>query len=212
MTSLPKFGGLTRTSAQKGACQGVPSLSRLSACRPHHRRVATAAAMGDDGGLLFLNNGEVLAFPKKRAQLGPCFELSCEDALRVQLEALQRNNVPYADHGVEVLYRFANFDPFTRANYFGRSLDLGQFERFRRVMHSPAYSTLLDHSGWQLLSALQVDEGTWCARVLVYDTHRLEERTYDITMMQRLGGCYDGYWYTDKWVCEGQDVRSLWAQ
>jgi hypothetical protein len=34
-------------------------------------------------------------------------------------QALQQNNVPYPDHGVEVLYRFANFDPFVRAKYFG---------------------------------------------------------------------------------------------
>lgn len=29
----------------------------------------------------------------------------------------------------QVLYKFANFDPFTRSSYFGRSMDLGQFER-----------------------------------------------------------------------------------
>lgn len=30
----------------------------------------------------------------------------------------------------------------------------------------------------------QVDEGMWQARVLVHDTHRLEQRTYAITMLQ----------------------------
>ncbi len=34
-------------------------------------------------------------------------------------QSLRENNKPYADHGVEVLYRFANFDPFQRAKYFG---------------------------------------------------------------------------------------------
>ena len=34
-------------------------------------------------------------------------------------EALQKNGVPYADHGVEVMYRFANIDPFSRSKYFG---------------------------------------------------------------------------------------------
>ncbi|PNH09100.1 hypothetical protein TSOC_004318 [Tetrabaena socialis] len=144
--------------------------------------------------------------------------------------ALQHNNSPYSDHGVEVLYRFANFDPFVRAKYFGRSLDLGQFERFRRVMHMPYYATLLDNSGWEVLSRLQVArtcpvlapscdtpfptlpllmvvllllpapaaaadqvaDDLWCARVVVHDTHRLEERTYSITLQQRLGGHYDG--------------------
>lgn len=29
----------------------------------------------------------------------------------------------------QVLYKFANFDPFERSKYFGQSMDLGQFER-----------------------------------------------------------------------------------
>ena len=37
-----------------------------------------------------------------------------------------------------------------------RSLDLGQFERFRRVMHSPYYATLLDHSAYEVLGTLEV--------------------------------------------------------
>lgn len=84
--------------------------------------------------------------PRKRSdwQIGPSFELSGEQAVLTQLEvsdtwqaspveadgdalvtkgsalqALQRNNDPSPDHGIEVLYRFANFDPFTRSNYFG---------------------------------------------------------------------------------------------
>lgn len=164
----------------------------------------------DEGGLLFLDNGECLAFPKKRSQIGPCFDLSWEDALRVQLESLRENNKPYADHGVEVLYRFANFDPFQRAKYFGRSLDLGQFERFRRVIHAPAYATLLDHSESTVLSTLQVDEGTVVVRLQVDDTHRLERSTYSVTMVQRLGGIYDGYWYTDRWIAEDVDPKNVY--
>ena len=35
------------------------------------------------------------------------------------MQALQINNDPWVDHGVEVLYRFAAFDPFERSTYFG---------------------------------------------------------------------------------------------
>ncbi len=35
------------------------------------------------------------------------------------VQALRDNNVPWVDHGVEVLYRFAAFDPFQRSHYFG---------------------------------------------------------------------------------------------
>ena len=65
------------------------------------------------------------------------------------VQALQDNNTPYIDHGIETLYRFAGkcpvssvtvhntdmylfasaFDPFVRSSYFGVLRDLGQFER-----------------------------------------------------------------------------------
>jgi hypothetical protein len=35
------------------------------------------------------------------------------------LQALRDNNVPRVDHGIEVLYRFAAFDPFQWSHYFG---------------------------------------------------------------------------------------------
>ncbi len=82
-------------------------------------------------------------------ELGPAFDLSQEQAVCMQLQvivwhqhcllaplklsmrsqhiswnslclqALQQNDLPTADHGVEVLYRFADFDPFARSCYFG---------------------------------------------------------------------------------------------
>jgi hypothetical protein len=38
----------------------------------------------------------------------------------VQMQALRHNDKPYADHGIEVLYRYSNLvDPFQRSCYFG---------------------------------------------------------------------------------------------
>jgi hypothetical protein len=76
-------------------------------------------------------------------------------------QALQANDQPRYDHGIEVMYRFANFDPFQRSRYFGKSFDLGQFERFRRIMHIPAYTPLLNHESWQVLSTLKVCLSSW---------------------------------------------------
>lgn len=39
-----------------------------------------------------------------------------------------------------------------------KSFDLGQFERFRRIMHIPAYRPLLNHEEVQTLSTLQVGD------------------------------------------------------
>jgi hypothetical protein len=53
------------------------------------------------------------------------------------VQALQNNHFPHSDAGIETLYRFAGFDPFSRSTYFSDiSLDLGQFERFRRIMYA----------------------------------------------------------------------------
>jgi hypothetical protein len=58
--------------------------------------------------------------------IGPSLQYSNLESLEVQLSALKNNNDPYLDHGIEVLYRFAGIDPWSRSNYFGRSLDLGR--------------------------------------------------------------------------------------
>lgn len=151
--------------------------------------------------------------PKKTARLEPSFYLSREDALEVQLKALQNNNFPTLDHGIEVLYRFAGFNPFERSRFFGVSLDLGQFERFRRIFYTPCYAPLLTHSSHLLLSSLEVSEGVWKARVLVQKQYykSTDEHVYEFTMAQRLGGKYDGVWFTENLICDGCDDRQLYG-
>lgn len=127
----------------------------------------------------------------------------------MQLQALTANNDPYPDHGIEVLYRFANFDPFARSRYFGRPFDLGQFERFRRIFHTPYYRVILSHSEAQVLSTLEVNEFTWKQRLLVRGTNGVEQQVYEFTMAMHLGGRYDGYWFTQSLICDGIDQRSL---
>lgn len=72
------------------------------------------------------------------------------------LQALHNNHSPHSDAGIEVLYRFAGFDPFQRTSYFGVTLDLGQYERFRRIMYTPYFVSLLNLSDWELISSLEV--------------------------------------------------------
>jgi len=71
-----------------------------------------------------------IRFPRQadsKRLIGPSLQYSNLQALEVQLSALKNNNEPYLDHGIEVLYRFAGIDPWSRSDYFGRSLDLGGF-------------------------------------------------------------------------------------
>jgi len=125
----------------------------------------------------------------------------------------------HPDHGIEVLYRFADFSPFERADYFGRSLDLGQFERFRRVVHSPHFRPLLGHARAVTLSTLRLGERCWRARVEVVGSDggsssglvAPERRVYEWTLVRRLGGVHDGTWFTRSLVAEGNDWSDVLA-
>lgn len=54
--------------------------------------------------------------------------------MHYQLEALKYNDQPRQDYGIEVMYRFAGFDPFERSTYFGPFFDLGQVRSFVRSL------------------------------------------------------------------------------
>ncbi len=62
-----------------------------------------------------------------------------------------------------------------------------------------------------MLSTLQVSDGLVVVRLCVSDTYGHEQRTYCVTMRQRLGGAWDGFWYTQAWVAEDMDLRALRA-
>lgn len=99
--------------------------------------------------------------PPKSSTLAPSLWLSREDAVEAQLKALQHNNFPTVDHGIEVMYKFADIDPWARSMYFGRSLDLGQWERFRRIFNTKCFTTLLNHNEYHFISSLEVSEDVW---------------------------------------------------
>lgn len=138
--------------------------------------------------------------------VGPGFHLAPEEAVEMQLQALQTNNEPCVDHGVEVLYRFAAFDPFERSCYFGTPSDLGQFERFRRVARDKPYDMLLWHHRYQIASSLQISEYEWSQRVRVYGAAK-RSAVFTFHMRKRSGGHYDGVWFTEQLLCDRIESR-----
>lgn len=140
--------------------------------------------------------------PRSSKPNWPNYVLSREEAVQTQLQALQRNDEPHKDFGVEVLYRFANIDLLsysTLSRYFGRTLDLGRFELFRLSFNEPPFALLIDHAESTIRSALQVDEDRWMQRVGI--TSQLGEKaTFEFTMTRRVGGRFDGFWFTDSLI------------
>jgi hypothetical protein len=218
---------VVRADASSGSSSGSGGASSANNGSPSSPAAAAPGAASASSPYVFrLGDGDVIFVRPPRQDVGPSYRLSWEDAVEVQLAALRDNDRDAAsggrwhpDHGVEVLYRFADFSPFERARYFGRSLDLGQFERFRRVMHSPHYRPLLNHHSARTLSTLRLGERCWRARLLVEASDGgsssglvpAEERVYEMTMVQRLGGVHDGYWFTSSLVAEGNDWTDVLA-
>ncbi|KAL9313315.1 hypothetical protein ACSQ67_018767 [Phaseolus vulgaris] len=77
--------------------------------------------------LQYSNSNNACRFKSRQKRpFGPRLDFSAEDAVHYQLEALKNNDQPREDYGIEVMYRFAGFDPFERSTYFGPFFDLGQ--------------------------------------------------------------------------------------
>eukprot|EP00250_Pteridium_aquilinum_P013500 c21373_g1_i2 orf=40-540(+) len=72
--------------------------------------------------------------------------LTVEDSVKVQLNALSRNNEPRKDHGVEVMYHFANAEGTLEGGslpcYFGFPADLYHFGHFSMKFKSRPFRLL----------------------------------------------------------------------
>ncbi|KAM3378853.1 hypothetical protein P3S68_011266 [Capsicum galapagoense] len=205
-------------------CSSVSSSQSLSifaklfgSSKPHTTRICASADVPDFLSADWLE-------PRRKKPFGPRLCFSAEEAVRNQLDALKYNDQPHNDYGVEVMYRFAGFDPFQRSTYFGRFFDLGQlshtstnstqylappisnryqFERFRRIFHHSTYRVLLGHQERKILSSLHVNENLYKQRVWVRGTRPEEEEIYQFNMVQRVGGSWDGYWLTESVLHDG---------
>jgi hypothetical protein len=174
---------------------------------PRRKRILDLKAQAEPD-----NELKIPSQPPKSSTLAPSLWLTREAAVEAQLKALKHNNFPSIDHGIEVLYRFTNFDPFARSNYFGVNLDLGQFERFRRIFYTKCYKTLLNHTESTVISSLEVAEDVWVVRVVVRnDWRKGEENTYSFTMKRRLGGYKDGMWFTQALNCDECDDKNMYG-
>jgi hypothetical protein len=69
----------------------------------------------------------------------PSPNLSPVEVVRIQVEALEKNDVPHPNRGIEIAFRFASPEN-KRAT--------GPLERFIQMVSSPAYRPLLNHSGF----------------------------------------------------------------
>ncbi len=81
----------------------------------------------------------VLAAPVRATHLPqtePDPSLSPQEVVSIQIEALQHNDTPYEDRGIEVTFNFAS--PTNKRM-------TGPLERFKVMVRNPIYGPMIDH-------------------------------------------------------------------
>ncbi|KAA8498827.1 hypothetical protein FVE85_6412 [Porphyridium purpureum] len=95
------------------------------------------------------------------SQIGP------EMTLSAVLDALRDNP---REEAIDTLYAVANIDVWEwRHTFFGRAMDLGLYDSFRRVLISEPFAALLGHTERELTGAVRADSAHFLCRVRVVD-------------------------------------------
>ena len=116
----------------------------------------------------------------------PSPDLSAADVVRIQVEALQANDDPHPDAGIEAAFRFAS--PGNRAA-------TGPLPRFARMVKGPVYGDMLGFARAEYGEiALEGDRAAQRVTLVQDDGSRV---TYVFTLSRQAGGEYDGCWMTD---------------
>lgn len=121
--------------------------------------------------------------------LQPSPDLSPAEVVRIQVEALGHNDVPYENAGIEIAFRFAS-----PAN----KIATGPLDRFIQLVGNPIYRPMLDHREAQY-GEIEVKENQALQPVIL--TAKNGERVgYLFVLSKQEGGPYDACWMTDSVV------------
>ncbi|PXF44859.1 hypothetical protein BWQ96_05349 [Gracilariopsis chorda] len=126
-------------------------------------------------------------------------QLSAEETLSALLIALRHNarSGPTKDDGIDALYAFANLDIWALSHhFFGRKMDLGQFERFKRVIVADPYDVLFADYESETLSALRSGDDFYVSR------RRFRVRGVDTVFTFSLSRCQFGADGRRRWMVD----------
>ncbi len=137
-------------------------------------------------GFLLWNSVLVESEESSTRSAQPHPDLSPAEVIRVQIEALGKNDNPHENAGIEIAFRFAS-PTNKRAT--------GPLERFIQMAHSPAYRPMLNHLGAEY-SELQAT-GDKAVQPLILTTKAGEQIGYTFLLSKQRGGPFDSCWMTD---------------
>ncbi|MEM8556868.1 MAG: DUF4864 domain-containing protein [Bacteroidota bacterium] len=126
----------------------------------------------------------------------PSPDLTPEEVIRLQVEALQQNDTPYPDAGIEAAFRFAS--PANKQA-------TGPLRRFAEMVKGPVYGAMLGFERAEY-GPIQVQGDRAVQRVtLVQPDGRRVSYVFGLT--RQTEGAYDGCWMTDAVMRDTQPAR-----
>lgn len=137
-----------------------------------------------------------------RIQQTPSPELSPGDVVASQLHALQNNDTPETDHGIEIAFNFAS--PANKEN-------TGPLDRFVSMLHNPLYAGLLNCKDYFIKEHFM---GERQAEFFVFVTNSSGiEIIYLFSLSKQKDGTCKNCWMTDgvrPWDEETQEEETIY--
>ena len=106
------------------------------------------------------------------------------DVVSIQLNSLQRNNIPYKDAGIEQVWRFAHPN---------NKKITGPLEKFKKMIYSESYQMLIEHENSEIT-------------ILKEDINRSVYKVYILSNDKKK---YSYIWQVEKVQIEG-DLKNCW--
>ncbi|WP_412062874.1 DUF4864 domain-containing protein [Rubrivirga sp. IMCC45206] len=116
----------------------------------------------------------------------PSPDLTAEEVVRIQVEALGANDTPTPDAGIATAFRFAS--PGNRAA-------TGPLERFTQMVKGPVYRDMIDATSADY--GRVVVEGDRAALRVALGHADGRRAVYVFALSRQQGGACDGCWLTD---------------
>lgn len=109
-----------------------------------------------------------------------------QEVVDLQMKAMQRNNYPYENHGIEIAYRFAS--PANKEN-------TGPIQRFTQMVNNDMYHSLLNARQYGL-DAIEIDGNVAVQKVTLIDEQD-QPVVYYFQLSKQEEGEYKNCWLTD---------------
>ncbi len=119
-------------------------------------------------------------------QTEPDPSLSPQDVVSIQIEALQNNDTPYEDRGIEVTFNFAS--PTNKRM-------TGPFERFKVMVRNPVYGPMINHRSAEYENVRV--EGDFARVDTILQSKDGQYLGYRFMLSRQHDNEYEGSWMTD---------------